>query len=1145
MTQTTGHRLLRASAGTGKTYQLVEAYVRLIEVDKLRPAQIVAITFTRKAAAELRLRIRAKLMALGAPAPVLAELARAPLGNFHGLSLQLMGSFGLDAGLTGPLRVLAEAQEDRALFVEACRDVWFSGEAQAAEAVSLVAPYLKVGDALPEALWEAIALGREDDVQISAALVHAGPGAKGLADMHAQMLAMRAALLTAGEALTAKAVDYFNKFKAAEVPACPDARALLPTDAAGLEALADALEAWRAGWLAMFGCLNRSTGIKKIYSAEAQSFVQTQVPQVEADVMCACLTPAVGILLEHAWRGYTRLKQERGVVDFVDIITRLNHLLETREDLRRNVRQRFSAILVDEAQDTNRLQRRMVNLLCGFTNQDAVSDAPTHSGVDAPSSARVFVVGDWKQSIYTFRGADPQSFDDFASAVKARGGEETTLSISRRSAPAVVRGINSLGVSLFAQRYEALDILDADGHEAQATGAAPLPGTYWVTLPAGDKAGTKKPVKLDPAQEAQSCALWIQKRIAQGAQPGDFVILLSAMTAAPAFLGALQRLGVQALLGGGGGLYAQAEVLDHLGLLAWLADEDAVLQAAICLRSPLFGLTDSALWALLGPQGRADGRLLALRCGTWHKTTVPLAAATQDALLTPDDDAALAAAARVLPALVAASANLGTGALLEVIDDALDARAIYLGLDSGPQRVANIQRLWRFAHAHDKAYGPSLSRFVAQQAQRVDDAFKEPLASVPTAGRVAVTISTVHQSKGLQYPIVVLPRLGAGGRPSGAAVAYDRQQGIVFRPNRRNSAMKSSAWERAQAARKAAEDDERKRLLYVAMTRAERELVFVGPPPENLGKPNFGSLLKAWAETAPDVLTVLQAPDAPEVTPQREAGVMVLDVPRVAPPTRRTAPPGTAFRVTVTALAQADMPAEQQVHMAEQGVDKGMDAAVALGRPAAPGALPDALAAPDAPLPAAVQGEVAHGILACIGELTDFASEAAFVADGLGRFGYAADDSRLDDVRRNVTAFLRSALGRRIACLPAEARRQEMPFQLVLPCGAYKAVLHGQLDLAFWDSAGLTIVDYKHARPGPHDDGYLRQLDAYAYAMAELCGVEGDVTCYLVYLKGNAPPYAHTVSQARQRALRVRLETLVDGWAKGRAAAPACVAAMA
>ncbi|RYZ48540.1 MAG: hypothetical protein EOP49_18445, partial [Sphingobacteriales bacterium] len=238
--------------------------------------------------------------------------------------------------------------------------------------------------------------------------------------------------------------------------------------------------------------------IKKIYSAEDQGFVQTQVPQVEADVICACLTPALGVLLEHAWRGYTRLKQERGVVDFVDIITRLNHLLETREDLRRNVRQRFSAILVDEAQDTNRLQRRMVNLLCGFADEDDVSDRQTHSVGDPQSSARVFVVGDWKQSIYTFRGADPQSFDDFAKAVKARGGEETTLSMSRRSAPAVVRGINSLGLSLFAQRYEALAILDAEGPDAQATDAVPQPGTYWVTLPAGDKAGTKKPVKLDP-----------------------------------------------------------------------------------------------------------------------------------------------------------------------------------------------------------------------------------------------------------------------------------------------------------------------------------------------------------------------------------------------------------------------------------------------------------------------------------------------------------------------------------------------------------------------------------------------------------------------------------------------------------------------
>src|SRR6476619_4885813 len=104
----TAHRLLRASAGPGKTYQLVEAYVSLVLHEGLRPGEIVAITFTRKAAQELQQRIRDRLRKAGVAPALLTELSRAPISNFHGLALQQLRAFGFEAGFSEATQVLAD-----------------------------------------------------------------------------------------------------------------------------------------------------------------------------------------------------------------------------------------------------------------------------------------------------------------------------------------------------------------------------------------------------------------------------------------------------------------------------------------------------------------------------------------------------------------------------------------------------------------------------------------------------------------------------------------------------------------------------------------------------------------------------------------------------------------------------------------------------------------------------------------------------------------------------------------------------------------------------------------------------------------------------------------------------------------------------
>jgi ATP-dependent exoDNAse (exonuclease V) beta subunit len=717
----------------------------------------------------------------------------------------------------------------------------------------------------------------------------------------------------------------------------------------------------------------------------------------------------------------------------------------------------------------------------------------------------------------------------------------------------LVGGINGLGEALFAQRYEPLQALepiaaavpDADT-AAQAT---PQPGMFWLAMP--EQPG-RAAAGATAVVEAQHTAAWVRQRLALGARPGDVAILLTAMAPAPLFLAALQDAGVPAAISGGSGLYSQEEIVDHIALLAWLAAPHAELQAAICLRSPLFGLSDSALWALLGPDGRASRALAAVRDGTWQADVHGPRQADGTPVLDGGDIATLAEATARLRPLVEAASRLEVHVLLRQIDAQLDARAVYLGLVGGEQRVANIQRLWGIAGAHDRAHGPALPRFVAAQLRRIRQNHKEALPAVAAAARLAVTISTVHQSKGLQYPIVILPSLTRRAPSNVGQVAYARGRGFVFCPRHRGENCASAGWIAAQNQRKEAEAEEKKRLLYVAVTRAEREVVFVGPAPEALGTQPLAALLKPWATSAPPGLTLLEpaAADVPHATVVPVAAAASAAWPTV-PPDVRPVPVGTHLSVTVTQLARCATPAAAaQVVFEPTPSARPAHAAkdTAVPRPASPRGGPSRPAASTAAylapldvqtsLSASLRGELAHAILAEIDERPQHASDAAFVAAMLRRRGFAPGDRRVADVRHNVERFLQSNLGQHILALPAQRRRHEMPFQLVVPQGPHRITLHGQLDLAFWDTLGPVIVDYKHAASddtdasgfGAADEAaYLRQLDAYAWALSRLCAIPGDVRCYLVYLKDETPPLLHVATAARQAALADRLSHLTDG----------------
>lgn len=1066
--------LLRASAGTGKTYQLVERYVRALEHRRLRPGHVVAITFTRKAAGELRDRIRKKL-ALGAAPEVASELARAPINNFHGLALQLLTEAGPSAGLPASPRVLGEQGEDGRLFVESCEQAWLGDDAAVGDDVEALARFFDVTRELPRALWDVLQRAREDAQAIApeALLARGRRGeveavvSAGLADLRSQ-LAQAARLSGAGPR---------QKLEAA--------LALAPAGPPGGDLLAWA-RAWRR---AVAGVDRRGKSVRELVSEATLKLAKDDaVPMLEAEAVVQEVRPRLARLITAAWARYAELKDERRAVDFGDLVERAVALLESSEAMHARVCRRYRVVLVDEAQDTNRLQRRFVHLLAGLEGPAAGREPP----------ADLVVVGDRKQAIYTFRGADPQSFEAFADDVRRLGGSELQLHDSYRSTAGVCEAVNHLGASLFPDGYEPITAARPDASAARG-------GVRWLELPEARDADEAA------LAEASCVAGLVAARVRAGEAPDRFAILLSSAARAPVFAAALLAEGVPAVVGGGGGLYALPEVQALAALVAWACDPQDRLAAAVALRSPLFGLSDGALLRLLGPASEhALGRL--------RRGEVPAGLSGGDS-----DGAALAAAA--MPRLTRAARVAPPDVFLRLADELLDVEAVALAMPGGEQRLAGVRRLLALAAEFARAESADTRRFARELATRIDAGAREPLGAA--AGRGAVCIGTVHQAKGLEFPVVVLADLAHRPRGDRGCLVYSAGRGILARPRLGGQVVAGLAWREAQQQATAVELAEQARLLYVAVTRAERELVFVGPA--GAAATGFMRFLDPWrdraaAEGVLAVEAVQPAAAAPaaapaQAIPDHDAWVWADGVVRELG--RAPLPDGARFSLAVTEL-------ESLLQCLRRGA---LRAQLRVTEPGRPWTRPEREGG-DPPLDPLARGRLAHAVLARLDTAPSATDPAAFVRDGVAALGYDPADPRLSDVLRDATRFLASPRGARLASLPRDQRRHELPFVHRLAAGPYEVALFGQIDLLYADAEGPVVVDFKYARPTQQAiDSYRLQLEAYALAVASLCHVDGPIRTWLVFL-GAGTEVGHVVTPEARAALTRRIAEVVSELAR-------------
>jgi len=744
-----GEVFVSAGAGTGKTAVLVERVVRAVCDRGLDVDSILVITYTRRAAGELRTRIRAALAERGRH-DLARELDGAWISTIHGFCARLLRAYPLAAGLDPRFRELDEAQAAvlrSEAFGEALAEFCAGDDLQRLE---LLATYgsNRLRRMLTSVYETLRAAGRELDLAVA-------PRPE-LGERVDELRVVATSLASDPEATDAQ------RRTAAEL----------------LELLARDLRPDRLMSLSGF----RARGDRAAAYGEALGAVEQAALDEAAARDRALLQELLTLFAER----YAQAKAHESALDFEDLQLEARDLLRSQPELREREQARFRSILVDEFQDTNRLQTEIVDLL-------------------RTPETELFFVGDEFQSIYGFRHADVQVFRERREVVE----QPLSLTLNYRSRPEVLAAVNELFGPHFGGEFQEL------------AAAAEFPDPVFshpVELLVTDKESYKDSGVHWRRGEAQAVARRVRELVDSGAAtPGEIVLLFAAGTDAEWYEDELRRAGLPTYRATGKGYFGQQQVVDllmYLRLLHNRYDDTALVSV---LASPFVGVSNDALALLRRVASRRP-----LFTGLEH--TLPPGLAERDERL-------MRAFRQRYDRLVQMLPRLSLERLCEQIVAEHDYDLAVLAQWDGRRRYANLRKLARLARSYEELRGPDVEGFVRFVAEQEAVGARELEAVAEEEGADAVRLLTIHAAKGLEFKVVIVADAGRDRVPPSPDEILALPDGrFGFRVADPVTAKRRGAfdYEAVKEARLEAERAERLRLYYVAMTRAKERLIVSG-----------------------------------------------------------------------------------------------------------------------------------------------------------------------------------------------------------------------------------------------------------------------------------------------------------------------------
>lgn len=816
--------VVTAGAGSGKTSTLVARYACLL-AEGVAPRRIVAITFTKKAAMEMRSRVRKKLLELQQNSQDPAERQRwvdlsaqidsARIGTIHSLCAEILRNHPAEAGVDPRFEVLDEGLS-MALRVQAVDDT-LKKLVEEDRLLPLLEniPLRNLTKALKEMLEKRleaqesfeVAVDNRSRLTIELRERMNSPRIRGLISELRGMTPQQH-LQDAGEPLAGMVTDLLQTWSLAE-------KALEEHDP--ISAALSLYEARRSQMNRKIG--KKDSAVKRIIAELQDSFDQVLNPLTggknsrdpKPSEETERLFEELQILLREAFtlvhQAYQDQVQKRQALDFDDLEYYAQHLLGNAE-IRQRWQQELDDVLVDEYQDTNQRQRDIVNALAG-------------------SRGCLFIVGDMRQSIYRFRRADVTVFREEQERIERENGAIIDLDRTYRAHEQLLNATGDLLAQVIGtdedpdrKYYVPYTPLVADKKELPE---GILPPHLEIIIGAGEDTETARPLAARALVE-RLLQLKAEKQI----QKWDEVALLfRASTGFPFYEEALEDAGIPYVTVAGRGFYDRPEIRDLVNILRTLSDPMDDLSFAGLLRSPAFGLSDASLYQL-------------------RQTGLPYWTALQGdlAILAEEDQVSAKRTLEILNTLIPQVDRIPVAELLKRVVDAVDYRAILATADLVSEEKKSSAaggRLWRnldkLLEDAQVSQSVNIREFLDMLTTLNDAGARE--GEAPAEAEGSVRLMTIHKAKGLEYPVVVLADAGRQVRSPSELVYFSNELGVTFKLE--NPPM---LYNLARTLDKDQGDCEALRLLYVALTRAKSKLLVSG---HAVSKGDGEIRLSSWA----------------------------------------------------------------------------------------------------------------------------------------------------------------------------------------------------------------------------------------------------------------------------------------------------------
>ena len=822
------HICVTAGAGSGKTTVLVDRYLEILRSEKAKPREIVAITFTDKAAAEMKERVVEKLNAeenIVDRAKILEQMNTAPISTIHAFCSRILREFPFQARVPANFSILQGIEQKlqlQQILRETLKEIATNDQDEHRnELTRLLQRYGRRQDL--EELFSRM-VNQRDVIDHLIKEVYGSQNPEQLPDVweHAiraesmsenDVIEFIRCLNAALQLAKGKNVPLITPF-VQKLEALPEKNPDAPEVMRLLKEIADLITI-KSGGIAKTAFLGRGVKTSDIeteinFLVSAAEKIQN-APIIEEngetdDDFLLSTTRDLLTLYTRILNNYQTAKLSQSTLDFNDLQLKARDLLRDNKEIQQELVKRHTYYMVDEYQDTNELQHELVMLL---TNE--------------LKEANLFIVGDPKQSIYGFRGADVRVFGKTKQKIKDEGGEDIPLKENFRSLQDTVGFVNHFFQHLMGNETEVEFEVPFESlikaRQVDAKGAIDV-----ILGEKGDEAANEYTLIAEHIRNMRTDGETIWKRSENGVESerpieyGDIAILIRSRTHLPDIEHALLEAGIPYLTTGGIGFYQRQEIYDIWNYLHFLnTPTEHHASLAGVLRGPAFGISDTELYEI----SQQDGTSF------WNKAKNYQAGSHN-----------LGRAIDILKRHIQIAHRMPVNQLIVTIVNETGMIGTLKTGKQGQQRWANYQKLLEHARSFDSdETKQTLTDFIEFLDILIEEERREGQAPVE-ASRGAIQIMTIHAAKGLQFPVVILPCLDRGAEMAREPF-IDDALGIGFSPlNPDNNYKKTEPrivdYMKNRASQK--EYAEKKRLFYVGTTRAQDRLVLSGSLSDT-GKP--------------------------------------------------------------------------------------------------------------------------------------------------------------------------------------------------------------------------------------------------------------------------------------------------------------------